>query len=616
MRRNLLWGYLAAPLLLALVPFARCAEVAVSLPEITVYSPRVANQSSAAAFAMPVSALRYEPGVDIQGRNLAEGQADVTIRGGTFENTGFQVGAVTVGDPQTGHYLAELPIAPAMLGVPRIETGSALALGALNATAGAVAHALRPVRTAGAASVAWGESNLRRAEVYQGFSHALGSPGRRMGFDLALAHSRSDGAVRFGDHEFSRGNLRWQHATSVTQTDLLAGYQGKFFGWPNLYTPFNSPESDNLQTMLLLLNHRADWSPDGRLEAGCFLRRNKDDYAFDRFAPVGATHPYQHTTRLSGGAVRARRPWGALTIDLGAELQADRLESTSLTAGPYRSRSLAKLAAIAGREWTAAEGGTVSARLGGTYDDTNRGGGSLSPVLEIARECPAQPLQRYYVSFARTTQMPTYTALNSSSSAGLFRGNPSLGRSASHNLELGLTTSAGGWRTEAALFSRRDRALVDWTFRQGVWARTANPVDLTVTGLEMVARRSWSLCDVTLGYTALGKAADYRGATVDGSFYALNYARHRLTAALTTRLGRGWEIRLDNTARVQAANILRTPGGNESLATAVGVLFRPPGGRNFEVSLRADNLWNERFQEVPAVPAAPRQLSMGVGATW
>ena len=43
-----------------------------------------------------------EPRVDVQARNLAEGQADVAIRGGVFENTGFKFGAFSVYDPQTG----------------------------------------------------------------------------------------------------------------------------------------------------------------------------------------------------------------------------------------------------------------------------------------------------------------------------------------------------------------------------------------------------------------------------------------------------------------------------------------------------------------------------------
>ena len=105
--RNLL-----APLLLA-APL--CAQVApVSLPELLVYSPRIANQSPAGTFATPVSSLRFEPQVDVQARNLTEAQADVTIRGGIFENTGFKFGAVSVIDPQTGHYSADAAVAPAM----------------------------------------------------------------------------------------------------------------------------------------------------------------------------------------------------------------------------------------------------------------------------------------------------------------------------------------------------------------------------------------------------------------------------------------------------------------------------------------------------------------------
>ena len=79
----------AAGLLLAVSLSAQTTPV--SLPEVTVYSPRVANQAPAGAFAMPVSALRYEPQVDIQARNLTEAQSDVTIRGGIFENTGFRL---------------------------------------------------------------------------------------------------------------------------------------------------------------------------------------------------------------------------------------------------------------------------------------------------------------------------------------------------------------------------------------------------------------------------------------------------------------------------------------------------------------------------------------------
>jgi hypothetical protein len=173
-----------------------------------------------------------------------------------------------------------------------------------------------------------------------------------------------------------------------------------------------------------------------------------------------------------------------------------------------------------------------------------------------------------------------------------------------------------GWTGQAAVFYRCDDALVDWTFRRGVTARAANAVDVATTGLEVVARRSWGAVDVVLGYTALTKNPDYRGATVDASFYALNYARQRLTAAFTARLGRGFELRMDNVARMQADNLLRVVGGNEVVTSSLGLAYRPAAWRGVECSVVADNLWDGRFQEVPAVPAARRQISAGMGYAW
>ena len=66
------------------------------LSEVRVFSDRIANQASAGAFAMPVSALRFEPQVDVQTRNLGEEQADLTIRGGTFESVGVKLGGISL----------------------------------------------------------------------------------------------------------------------------------------------------------------------------------------------------------------------------------------------------------------------------------------------------------------------------------------------------------------------------------------------------------------------------------------------------------------------------------------------------------------------------------------
>ncbi|MDB6170009.1 MAG: TonB-dependent receptor [Verrucomicrobia bacterium] len=601
--------------LIGFLPLA--AQVApVALPEVTVYSPRVANQSAAASFAMPVSSLRFEPRVDIQARNLTEAQADVTIRGGIFENTGFRLGAVTLSDPQTGHYYAEIPVAPMMLGAPEILTGADHALVALNSTVGAVAYAWRPVRTAGVLSFAAGDHGMNREDFYEGYVSDAALFGERVAADVSWGRSESNGAVAFGDSHFDRVTARLQLAGGNSQTDLFAGYQAKFFGWPNLYTPFNSDESENLETLLFALNHRVDLGAGDFFEAGIYHRRNKDDYAFNRFAPLGPVHPFQHTTWVTGAGAGGRRDLGALALNFHGEILSDDLHSTSLTAGKFHSRTLAKLAVVPEKSWSLDGGARVVAKAGATWDHSDRDGSVLSPVFELAREQATGPVQRIYASYATTTQLPSYTALNSSASSGLFRGNPDLGRETSRNLELGLASALGGWNLEAAVFHRQDENLVDWTFKRGVTARTANAVDVDTTGAEFVARKSWRAFDLVIGYTVLTKSPDYRGAAVDASFYALNYARQRLTAAIVARLGREFEVRLDNAARIQAGNLLRTTGGDRAVISSLGLAYRPVALPRTEFTVLVDNLWDSAFQEVPAVPAAGRQYSAGIAYAW
>jgi hypothetical protein len=561
---------------------------------------------------MPVSALRYEPLVDNEPRNMAEAQSDVTIRGDTFENTGLQLGALSIFDPQTGHYLMELPVAPAMLGAPEVLTGAGHAIDTMNSTGGAVAYGWRPISGAGFVTGSFGNDGLEREEAYQGWS---GSGAEHLAADADWSHAAGNGTVPFGDFHFDRADARAEWVAPGSRTDVFAGYQASFFGWPNLYTPFDSDETENLQTVLVAVNNREDLGGGQFFESGVFYRRNKDDYAFDRFAPVGPVHPYQHTTWEYGAGFGGRVGIGGVVLNYHVEETSDSLRSTALIYGPYHSRTLEKIALVPEESWSA-EGGAVTLRAGATYDDSNRASGVLSPIAELARTWASGGLRRVYVSYSTTTEMPSYTALDSSPTAGLFLGNPNLGRQTSRDTEAGVSGLLWGWTGAAAVFYRRDDNLVDWTYAAGVFGRSANPVDIDTEGVELVARHSWGLWSVVLGYTALSKSADYLGAPVTASFYALNYARQRLTAALLLRLTQTVEMRLDNVARAQEPDSLRTQGGNDALTSSAGVDWHPQSLRRLEFSAQVDNLWNSAYQSVPGVPAARRQLSFGATYNW
>jgi hypothetical protein len=601
--------YLALLGVILNAPLLCAEEPSVELPKLAIYSEQVANQTPVATFAMPVSALTFEPRVDVQARNLAEGQADVAIRGGVFENTGFKLGALSLYDPQTGHYFAEIPVAPAMLLPPRVLTGADNALAGFNAGVGTIAYGWRPIQQRGEATVALGDFNTNRQSLYQGLTLP---GGQGLAADIELSRSESDGSVPFGDHDFTRAAGRLQIQGPDSQTDFFAGTQHKFFGWPNLYTPFGFNETENLRTTLCIFNHRARLSPSDYWQIGAYYRRNFDDYEFNRAVP-GASNPFEHTTHVRGVSLEGRLTEGDYLVDYGFQAMRDSLQSTSLTFGRFRTRDYYKVTFVPQRDFAVAAG-RLNLRAGFSFDDTNRDKSALSPIVEAA--LTRADGTRLYVQYAETTQVPTYTALNSNPSAGLFRGNSALGRETSRNLEAGVAFKHEAWSFEGAVFHRWDDDLVDWTFRRGVTARTANAVDIGTLGVEFVAVRLTARCDFVLGYTFLHKDADYGTAAVDASFYALNFAKHRLTAAVTARLGGGFELRVDNEYRLQEANLLRVAGGDRAFLTSAGLYYLPPRLRGLELSVMVDNLWNDDFQEVPAVPAARRQFSAGATYRW
>lgn len=63
---------------------------------------------------MPVNSvdelLRYIPGVEVQSRGMYGTQADITMRGGTYNQTLILLDGIRIGDPMTGHFNSNLPI--------------------------------------------------------------------------------------------------------------------------------------------------------------------------------------------------------------------------------------------------------------------------------------------------------------------------------------------------------------------------------------------------------------------------------------------------------------------------------------------------------------------------
>lgn len=583
------------------------------LSEITVSASRVANPRPAGSFAALATGLRYAPGTELQSRGVAEGQADITVRGGLFENTGVGVGGVIIVDPQTGHYTAELPLDPAFLSPPRLLTGIDNAARGFNSNVATIAYAIPAITTSGALSIGTGSDELRHHTL-----RFAGTRENREGADFAaaasVAFSSGDGSVPNGDHEFERYNLHLQRAANGVQTDALFAYQDKFYGWPGAYTGFPTlPETDHTQTTLVLVNHRAELA-SGWLEIGAYHRRLEDDYDFDRSTvESGVPGAFDHETVVQAIGLRGLLRRGRVDWHYGGQVTADELvRSTDLTNGDFDSRRYVKLGLVPSIALYAVGDRQLSLRAGVTLDDSNRDDSEISPQLGVTLESGADFVD---IQYAPTSQVPGYTALKSGPS-GLFGGNPELGRETARQLALSAGRRSAAAHATLTLFFRDDDDLVDWTYSQASpFARQANPVDARVRGVEALLGRRWGRVDVAGGYTWIDKDADFGDAAVDASFYALNYARHRVTLAMTWRWTDNLAWRIDGEYRVQRDNPLRTSRDNALLVSA-SLAWEPADGSGFSLAVIADNLTDSDYQQFPGTPAAGRQVALDLRYTW
>jgi vitamin B12 transporter len=587
------------------------------IDEIEVEAKRVALDAPAGTYASAVTVLRFDPSIELQTRGLAEGQADVTVQGSLFENIGFKIGALTIVDPQTGHYAAGLPIDPALLSAPEVHTGINNATGGFNSSIATVAYGIPTIQRGGALRIGAGSDNLHNQSLRAAWVRD-DTGGAHVALQGSIAFSDGDGSVANGDHSFERYNLHLQSATDDSQSDIIFAYQDKFFGWPGAYTGFETlAETDHTKTTLLVATHRAR-TENASFEVGGYFRKLVDDYDFDRTTQESAvTGAFDHQTRVYGMGAQGAIQRGSWDWRYAVQLMSDELvRSTDLTEGRFDSRDYATLSLTPSLILVNTPDRKVTLTAGVSVDLSNRDDNEVSPMLGAEFFYPTQSGARYLTfEYAGSSQLPGYTALNSRPS-GLFGGNARLGRERAGQTTITMGYHSGTRTTKLAIFYRRDRDLVDWTYSSGApFSRQANDVNINVLGAQLLFSESWNDLSITAAYNFLDKDSDYGGATVDASFYALNFARHRATLAVQYPITDDIELRLDNEYRLQESNPLRTSSAESYLASA-SLIWAPSGDRGFRFSSSVENLTDEDFQQFPGTPASGRQLSLNLHYDW
>ena len=587
------------------------------IEKITVEASPTANKLPVGTFDSPISNLEYDPRVDLQSRNMAEAQADVTIRGGIFENTGFRVGSATLLDPQSGHYFAEIPIAPQMLSGPDVLTGADNALYGMNSSVGTVSFGWKPIITGGSVSLGTGTNDFNLQSIHAAKNTQLDSLANyTLAFEGEYSHSQSDGTIDNGDHDFSRASARVQLASEHSQTDLFFGSQDKFFGWPNLYTPFGVNETEDLETRLWMLNHKQNYADNSNFEVSAYYRTHDDHYIYSRENP-SAFEAFHKSEVKSLGLSGRHAQSDALAINYSTQFIDDSIESTTLE-NNFTSRKYYKLSVLPEYKMALEDNKQLTFRLGAAFDDTNRDNAEVSAIGDITLNTQNSDgtAQTLYLSYAQASQVAGYTAIGGSDSGGLFRSNYNLERETTSNLELGLLLEEQSWQLNSAIFYRKDNNLTDWTFNfDSTSARFANPVDIDTAGVEFLATKHFDTAKLIASYTYLHKSENYGAADIDASFYALNFPDHRLTLGAVYNPTDILEFRIDNEWRTQHKNALRN-GNDNALFTQLTLKITPPQLSNLFITLAADNLWDESFEEIPGTPGRGEQYTLSATYSW
>jgi vitamin B12 transporter len=254
--------------------------------------------TSEALGKLPVSSipevLRYHHGIDIRQRGADGIQADLSLRGGSFDQTAILLNGINITDPQTGHHNLNIPLNFSQIDRIEILEGPAARVYGPNAFSGAINIITKTSeKTALTASYSIGSFG------YQSYE-ATGSAGKaKFAQTLSLNHKSSDGYINNTDYKVFTAFYQNSGKFKEGQLDYQLGYSEKSFGANAFYTPRYPDQFEQTRTLLTSVRWKSN-SPVNFTPA-VFWRRNHDRFELFRGEKPGwyTTHNY-HMTDVFG----------------------------------------------------------------------------------------------------------------------------------------------------------------------------------------------------------------------------------------------------------------------------------------------------------------------------
>ena len=536
----------------------------------------ITQVSQAEIEALPIQTvadiLQYLPGVDVRTRGANGAQADISMRGGTFDQVLVLLNGVPLSDFHTGHYALNIPVSTEMIERVEVLQGTSANLhgafsGAINiVTKQAVSRQPSDVRL----KLTAGMNGLVNPEVAASIQkdEAL--------FNLSAEYSRAEGyyaprptekeATACRNSDFQLANIYFQ--TRWRGLDVQAGAQWKDAGLGMGYGFGSQDQFDATRTAFASGRYEHRWGA-WRLDAQAAYRANYDRYEWHRDQRLYGNF---HFAQTASAALSAHYASKIGTTSFGVSVRNENMHSTNLgdTINPDgQVPNVADFPLADVRVLDLIKGGNrfhtnyyaeqtfyyagLSASIGinGTYN--TQFGHHLGGGANIGYEF--KKAGTIYVNANRSLRMPTFTDLYYN--AGNQLGNRNLKPEEAWLLSIGykgnlsptLSSREGGrFSWSADWYYRWGKNIIDWVYVPTDTKRpfhAENQQQVNATGLELsLAYRlnEWLRCvSVDYAYTYLD--LDLKEA---GSRY-LDYLSHKLAIHLEhgiyKGLGASWTVR-------------------------------------------------------------------------
>lgn len=388
--------------------------------------------------------LSFVPGVDVRQRGVTGVQADVGIRGGSFDQTLMLLNGIKLTDPQSGHMMMNIPIP--MVNIDRVEVlkGPASRIFGQNAYTGAI-------------NVITELSDSKYARI-QGYAGDFGMKGINFAGSLPignykqnLSFSHDDSNGHWYNSDYNVNNLFYEGGFDLGENQTLKGmiaYADRDFGANGFYSSTYPDQYESIQTTLASLSHTLDLEKFF-LNTRTYWRKNADEYLLRRNEPE--FYKNNHLSNVYALEANGNFETALGTTGFGVETRKEVLESTNLG---DQERTLTGLFL----EQFVNIGSKVDLRAGVYSNYYSQYGWKHFPGAELGLQ--ASQNLRFYTGYGVSYRIPTYTDLYYVGPTNI--GNDQLKPEQAQNFEVGAKWSKSGIHAELVYYNRHTDNLIDW----------------------------------------------------------------------------------------------------------------------------------------------------------